>query len=351
MSWAAKRCTTREEDTAYCLLGIFDINMPLLYGEGTKAFTRLQEEIIKKYDDDSIFAWASPEGPFPSGTYRGLLARSPSEFTSSGDVDFQASNHSEPFSVTNKGLRVQFSGHTDPNSPMEFVVKLESTTKDPSLPHYSRTNVKIRLRKLFDHDTQYVRVDSHRLDAPMMVLQDYCVEETRHVFVRDRPILSREHKSSRYLGLCFDLEDWAIQEISPLGSIVSLEDRGQLLFLPFSVNFVDKCSNRFLPEAEGRWVSWLRFLVARPNDRLIPNRRKVLIQLDKILSNSQAFPRTKHSIEYTRENVEAAAYMQLPDEIEGIFEPESILPYPYTDINIIPRLVDDELWLFADFSL
>lgn len=36
MTWASKRETTRIEDTAYCLLGIFDINMPLLYGEGKK---------------------------------------------------------------------------------------------------------------------------------------------------------------------------------------------------------------------------------------------------------------------------------------------------------------------------
>jgi hypothetical protein len=58
MSWASKRETTRSEDTAYCLLGIFDVNMPLLYGEGEKAFVRLQEEIMKNSDDQSLFAWA-----------------------------------------------------------------------------------------------------------------------------------------------------------------------------------------------------------------------------------------------------------------------------------------------------
>jgi len=41
MSWAAKRKTTRTEDIAYSLLGIFDVNMPLLYGEGEKSFIRL----------------------------------------------------------------------------------------------------------------------------------------------------------------------------------------------------------------------------------------------------------------------------------------------------------------------
>ncbi|KAH9233965.1 hypothetical protein K456DRAFT_323037 [Colletotrichum gloeosporioides 23] len=57
MSWASKRRTTRVEDTAYCLLGIFDINMPLLYGEGPKAFLRLQEQIMMKSDDQSLLAW------------------------------------------------------------------------------------------------------------------------------------------------------------------------------------------------------------------------------------------------------------------------------------------------------
>ena len=47
MSWAANRETTRTEDLAYCLLGLFDISMPMLYGEGEGAFIRLQEEIIK----------------------------------------------------------------------------------------------------------------------------------------------------------------------------------------------------------------------------------------------------------------------------------------------------------------
>ncbi|KAH7408790.1 heterokaryon incompatibility protein-domain-containing protein [Phaeosphaeria sp. MPI-PUGE-AT-0046c] len=57
MAWASRRQTTRTEDMAYCLLGIFDVNMPLLYGEGKKAFLRLQEEIIRVVNDASIFAW------------------------------------------------------------------------------------------------------------------------------------------------------------------------------------------------------------------------------------------------------------------------------------------------------
>ncbi|ERT01165.1 hypothetical protein HMPREF1624_02407 [Sporothrix schenckii ATCC 58251] len=66
MSWAATRETTRIEDTAYCLLGICDINMPLAYGEGAKAFRRLQEEIVKKNSDLTIFAWRSPLATVPA---------------------------------------------------------------------------------------------------------------------------------------------------------------------------------------------------------------------------------------------------------------------------------------------
>lgn len=57
MSWAAGRETTRVEDQAYCLLGLFDIHMPMLYGEGTKAFARLQQEIMKSTDDCTLLAW------------------------------------------------------------------------------------------------------------------------------------------------------------------------------------------------------------------------------------------------------------------------------------------------------
>jgi hypothetical protein len=57
MSWASTRQTTREEDEAHALLGIFNVNMPLLYGEGKRAFIRLQEEIIRKTTDTSILAF------------------------------------------------------------------------------------------------------------------------------------------------------------------------------------------------------------------------------------------------------------------------------------------------------
>lgn len=99
MTWAAKRETTREEDLAYCLLGIFGINMPLLYGEGAKAFKRLQEEIIKVSDDHSILAF---ETNLSDGT---LFAHHPSAFVKGGCIHPHYGRRlTLPFSMTNAGL-------------------------------------------------------------------------------------------------------------------------------------------------------------------------------------------------------------------------------------------------------
>ena len=57
MRWAAVREATRLEDEAYSLLGIFGIAMPTLYGEGRHAFQRLQEEILERIPDRTLFAW------------------------------------------------------------------------------------------------------------------------------------------------------------------------------------------------------------------------------------------------------------------------------------------------------
>jgi hypothetical protein len=104
MSWAANRKTTRTEDLAYCLLGLFDINMPMLYGEREGAFMRLQEEIIKTSDDPTIFAWRSD---IVWDFRAGLLARSPSRFKKSGSIVRSDGHNTITFALTNKGLHIQ----------------------------------------------------------------------------------------------------------------------------------------------------------------------------------------------------------------------------------------------------
>ena len=107
MSWAAKRETKRKEDIAYCLLGIFNVNIPLLYGEGSKAFIRLQEEIARLNNDLTLFAWRQqPEKPL---RFRGIFAEGPEEFV--GCVDLHTPRRSfgrdTEFSLTNRGLRFE----------------------------------------------------------------------------------------------------------------------------------------------------------------------------------------------------------------------------------------------------
>ncbi|KAI5984907.1 heterokaryon incompatibility protein-domain-containing protein [Pisolithus orientalis] len=82
MSWAAGRKTTRVEDRAYSLMGLFRVNMPMLYGEGKKAFQRLQLEIIRVSSDHSIFAW-NPSKPRTGS----VLAEDPSDFRDSRFIE------------------------------------------------------------------------------------------------------------------------------------------------------------------------------------------------------------------------------------------------------------------------
>ena len=187
MSWISKRQTSRAEDIAYCLLGLFDVKMPLLYGEGRKAFLRLELEIIKKSNDDSIFAWTSPNA---KSNNSGLLALWPDVFAHSADVRAPDPTSSEdfvtqikvcerfvppsilstpptrnslvgptnlkrvlegrPYAMTNKGIVFSARGIGDPNLVL-------NCWKDGN---GERLTVVIRLRK---HNGSWQRVDCQEL--------------------------------------------------------------------------------------------------------------------------------------------------------------------------------------------
>jgi hypothetical protein len=102
ISWAAHRQTTRPEDAAYSLMGLFNVNMPILYGEGVRsAFRRLQDEIIKTSFDQTIFAW---RGPYESS---GLLAQTPANFADTPQLEIWPPTMLAPFSMTNAGLSIR----------------------------------------------------------------------------------------------------------------------------------------------------------------------------------------------------------------------------------------------------
>lgn len=113
LSWAAERRTNREEDMAYCLLGVPDINMPMLYGEGVKAFTRLQEELVKASNDLSIFAFLHSSinhdaRPSPNllQTFCDLFATSPRDFLTCRELVHAKTGiqWNDSFALTNRGL-------------------------------------------------------------------------------------------------------------------------------------------------------------------------------------------------------------------------------------------------------
>ncbi|KAI6012987.1 hypothetical protein EDC04DRAFT_2579676 [Pisolithus marmoratus] len=89
MSWAKERMSTKEEDRVYALMGLFSVNLPILYGEGEmRTFLKLQIEIMKTTDDQSIFAWHSAGGASASSESHGsgLLADTSECFADCGDV-------------------------------------------------------------------------------------------------------------------------------------------------------------------------------------------------------------------------------------------------------------------------
>ncbi|KAK5660639.1 hypothetical protein OQA88_12001 [Cercophora sp. LCS_1] len=108
MSWAAGRRTTRLEDEAYCIMGLFDVNMPLLYGEGRKAFIRLQQEILKATNDQSLFAWACDNPDLPRLETSGLMAKTPDVFKCASHVRplDPETDHESVFEVVNQLVRI-----------------------------------------------------------------------------------------------------------------------------------------------------------------------------------------------------------------------------------------------------
>ncbi|PMD39409.1 hypothetical protein L207DRAFT_634014 [Hyaloscypha variabilis F] len=106
MAWASKRTTTRKEDMAYCLLGIFEVNMPLLYGEGEGAFMRLQEEIVKQTQDQSFLALGL-DLPANRDYFGGVFAPSPADFEGCRYLRSLTDYYLEPSQMTNKGLQIR----------------------------------------------------------------------------------------------------------------------------------------------------------------------------------------------------------------------------------------------------
>ncbi len=149
MSWASKRTTTRVEDVAYSLLGIFGVHMPLLYGEGQRAFIRLQEEILKQSDDQSLFAWSCSDT-----SYRGLLAQTPAYFGNCSNIVRSGLKLGRsPYSVTNMGLSIEL--FMAPWAMETYLALLDCETEGVT-EEFSKVRKGIFLKMLPEQD-QYAR--------------------------------------------------------------------------------------------------------------------------------------------------------------------------------------------------
>jgi hypothetical protein len=178
MSWAAKRETAKVEDKAYCLLGLFNVNMPMIYGEGENAFRRLQLEIMKVSDDHSIFAWIGTQ----YGQKRGLLARSPLEFEHCGDV--RRYGDSSAFSMTNKGICMKLPLIPRPKSPegKETFLGILSCQRKEGVQYPDRYPLGIYLERDGDDSTNYIRVQPGTTEEVTTDISSY---ERTEIYVRE----------------------------------------------------------------------------------------------------------------------------------------------------------------------
>ncbi|KAM0719722.1 hypothetical protein Q7P37_003855 [Cladosporium fusiforme] len=164
MSWAAQRHATRVEDRAYSLLGMFDVQMPMIYGEGQKAFVRLQEQIVQTTTDHTIFCWKT--SPSERIWDRSLLARSPSQFAGCNNIEQIPITSPRPYQMTNVGLEMTLPLRAyirDPKSPGLTRVRLDCTyrevdkrgEKETAMDRSGRPQrIMLNLQRQFDRDAE-----------------------------------------------------------------------------------------------------------------------------------------------------------------------------------------------------
>jgi hypothetical protein len=162
MTWASRRATTKKEDKAYSLMGIFDITMPIIYGGRENMFVMFQKEIMKRSADQSIFAWAV-ESASPTAT-AGLLASSPESFADVNEIpgvifvkNFSYMMKPVPppeahYSYTNVGIRI-----TLPMKPVEGNNDLFLAMLRCALPDKPDRPLCIYLQRLSGPHNQWVR--------------------------------------------------------------------------------------------------------------------------------------------------------------------------------------------------
>jgi len=198
MSWAASRETTRAEDAAYCLLGIFGVHMPLLYGEGSNAFIRLQEEIMRNSDDQSIFAWQNSDA-IGFTHHLSLLSPSPKYFQNSSMCAVHVWDQSQPYTMTNSGLQLNAILIQNPSrwGDVHVLCLPVYDESDPALV------VGLPLTPLSTVGDQFARTSGSLIFIPALELQQAGRISSRQIYIRKEidPLAVREGERGRRAAL------------------------------------------------------------------------------------------------------------------------------------------------------
>ncbi|KAL1595949.1 hypothetical protein SLS60_009639 [Paraconiothyrium brasiliense] len=210
MSWAAGRRTKRIEDRAYSLFGIFQVHLPMLYGEREAAFQRLQQAILKVAEDDTLFAWTGV-----SKQFGGLLA-----------PNLEAFNDGALFRASSGGPNLRISGSDAPERRIGITTQLYPWCTDTYVVFLGCENIEhgdargtksiagIYLRTLKEDD-DFARVEIDGKDMAYFTADEYqsCLDKgkteirtpykpiARNTWMMERSIsvrqlsLSQEHQS------------------------------------------------------------------------------------------------------------------------------------------------------------
>ncbi|KAI0113791.1 kinase-like domain-containing protein [Nemania sp. FL0031] len=210
-SWASERTCTRLEDIAYSLMGLFGVNMPIAYGEGRKAFFRLQEEIFKSIDDQSIFSWGVSKEDSRCGKPEGVFAASPADFATAGQIYPFVELEMPPSQFLSRGVSISL--------PLETpsMDAISSLSKDYGLSDLSRIQVAyLNCGPDSRHATQIYLLHSsppfstvqsspimfHRLATPLVVVARHRNLEYRHICLNTGlNMILRDRQTTLYYGM------------------------------------------------------------------------------------------------------------------------------------------------------
>jgi hypothetical protein len=187
MSWAANRKTTRKEDRAYCLLGLFGVSISMEYGDDT-AFYRLQEAIMKQSGDQSILAWGFAESQHEESRKipGGILASSPSDFSHSGKIvpcTFYKPDTDHFFVVVGGALQMRVPTTTDEQTGNTW--GLLNCRLEDGVDNVIR--IPFEEAETEQHGIDYIRPAQHRSDTTTWDPSFSSESRLLHVAVKPRP--------------------------------------------------------------------------------------------------------------------------------------------------------------------